>query len=309
MPAIESLIEQHHRVMFRDNVQMVAQQTRNPLRGAVTEAPASGEAMSAADLVGTVEAMEDDGRNRRNEENRPANTRRWLIRPNRIKSGQYIDTPEKLDKAMDPTSVYVRTHTTAVQRAIADRIMGIRREGGEFVLREGGILGAATEGKNRQTKVSLPSKCFTLANSEGLTLAKLKEGVERLQTDEFGVEDDDTIYCAITPRQKTNLLDLADGNGESLNAFAQMQLMNGKPTSLLGITWIMTNRLFRTSAGVRYCPMWTRRNIVMGVWMDVAGDIWNDTHADNTPYARVQAYVDVVRIEDDGVQVIECDES
>jgi hypothetical protein len=309
MPAIESLIEQHHRVMFRDNVQMVAQQTRNPLRGAVTEAPASGEAMSAADLVGTVEAMEDDGRNRRNEENRPANTRRWLIRPNRIKSGQYIDTPEKLDKAMDPTSVYVRTHTTAVQRAIADRIMGIKREGGEFVLREGGILGAATEGKNRQSKIQLPSKCFTPANSEGLTLGKLKAGVERLQTDEFGVEDDDTIYCAITPRQKTNLLDLADGNGESLNAFAQMQLMNGKPTSLLGITWIMTNRLFRTAGGVRYCPMWTRRNIVMGVWMDVAGDIWNDTHADNTPYARVQAYVDVVRIEDDGVQVIECDES
>jgi len=307
---IETLIEQHHRVMYRDNVQMVAQQTRNPLRMAVTEAPATGEAMNAADLVGSIEAQEDDGRARTNTENRPANTRRWLIRPNRIKSGQYIDTPEKLDKAMVPTSTYVRTHTMAVQRAIADRIMGIKYVSkGVYELREGGILGAAVEGKNRQTKVDLPAACFTPHNSEGLTLGKLKGGVERLQTDEFGVEDDDTIYCAITPRQKTNLLDLADGNGESLNAFAQMQLMNGKPTPLLGITWIMTNRLFRTSAGIRYCPMWTKRNIAMGVWMDVQGDIWNDTHADNTPYARVQAYVDVVRIEDLGVQVIECDET
>lgn len=309
MPDIEALIEQHHKTMYRDNVMMVAQQTRNPLRATVTEVPASGEAMSAADLVGSVEPMEDDGRTRRNEENRGAMVRRWLTRPDRIKSGQYIDTPEKLDRAMDPTSVYVRKHTVAVNRGIADRIMGIRRQGGGYVLRDGGILGAATEGKNRETKVDLPGKCFTPVNATGLTLAKLKAGVERLQTDEFGVEDDDTIYCAITPRQKTNLLDLADGNGESLNAFAQMQLMNGKPTSLLGITWIMTNRLFRTGAGVRYCPMWTKNNIVMGVWKDVQGDIWNDTGADNTPYARVQAYVDVVRIQDDGVQVIECAET
>lgn len=36
--------------------------------------------------------------------------------------------------------------------------------------------------------------------------------------------------------------------------------------------------------------------------------MWNDTSADNLPYATVDTYADCVRAEDKGVVVIECKE-
>lgn len=303
--------EPHQRQTYRDNIQMVAQQTQSRLRATVTEVPASGEAMSASDLVGSVEARENIGADRTNFENPPNNSRRWLIRPNEVESGQYIDTIEKLDRAMDPTSIYVRTHTSAVQRAWADRILGVSYVSkGNFKLRDGGILGAAVEGKSPGgTKTSLPTKCYTAAGGSGLTLDKLIAAKERLAIDDFGLEDDDEMFKAISPKQVTNLLAIASATGTNLNQFDIDQLKTGKPTTLVGITWIVTNRLPLDSNGDRLCPMWAKNNIVAGVWQDVTGWMENDPHAKNTPYAHVGAYVDVCRVEDNGVHVTRCVES
>lgn len=303
--------EAHHQLMYANNVMMVAQQTRRTLREAVTEAPCSGEAHSVADLVGAVDALESDGRDRRNVENVPLNSRRWVVFPTETQSGQYIDKAEKLQRAMDPTSVYVRTHTVAVQRGLGDKILGVEKQpNGTFKVRTGGILGTATDGKTPgASKVALPAGNFVAANATGLTLAKLKDAKEKLALREFGLEDDDDeMYCAISPKQVTDLLDIADGDGASLNAFQQLQLMNGKPTPLLGFKWIVTNRLPIDAAAARMCPVWSKRNIIAGIWQDVEGRMWNDTSAKNTPYAHVGAFVDCVRVEDGGVEVILCAE-
>ena len=308
---LEVRAEAHHIQTYRDNVLMVAQQTRNPFRDAVSEVPCTGEAVNAADLVGSVEAQEAQGRERTNIENPPLNTRRWLVFPNEIQSGQYIDKVEKLKRAMDPTSIYVRTHTVAVQRAIADRILGVRMKSkGVFEIREGGILGAAVDGKNPgAANKALPSNNYVAASGTGLTLAKLTKSKEELALREFGIEDDDEMFCAISPKQVTDLLSIADGDGNSLNAFQQIQLKEGKPTPLMGLTWIVTNRLPKDSAGARMCPVWSKRNIILGVWQDVVGDMWPDSHAKNTPYAHVGAFVDSMRVEDEGVEVILCAET
>lgn len=302
--------EAHHQLMYANNVQMVAQQTRRTLREAVTEVPCAGEAHSVADLVGAVDAIEGGtGRDRRNPENVPKNSRRWVVYPTETESGQYIDKAEKLQRAMDPTSVYVRTHTVAVQRGLGDKILGVEKQpNGTFKVRPGGILGAASDGKSPgASKVALPAGNFVAASGAGLTLAKLKTSKEKLALREFGLEDDDDeMYCAISPKQVTDLLDIADGDGSSLNAFQQIQLMNGKPTPLLGYKWIVTNRLPINADGARMCPVWSKRNIVAGIWQDVEGRMWNDTSAKNTPYAHVGAFIDCVRVEDGGVEVIEC---
>lgn len=301
--------EAHHIQTYRDNVLMVAQQMKGRIRPVITDVPASGEAVAASDLVGRVRASRVSPVERRNIENPPENSRRWLVFPNPVKSGQYISTAEKLRRAMDPTSTYVQAHTAAVVREIDDIAMGIiEGDEGVFSVGTGGILGAAVTGKNPGSSTSsLPSACYTLVGGTGLTLDKIKEAKERLTKDEFGLEDDDPLYCAITPKQVTDLLNLADGDGTALNAFQQMQLQSGKPTPLLGFNWIVTNRL-PLVGGDRYCPMWSKKNIVMGVWQDIQGEMWNDTHADNQPYARVQAFVDCVRVQDRGVHVIICNE-
>lgn len=300
--------EPHQQQTYADNVKMVAQQKVNKLRATVNELPASGEAMSAADLVGSVEAQESTGVERRNIENPPKLSRRWLIFPNELESGQYIDKEEKLQKAMDPTSVYVQTHTVAVERGLGDKILGVRYVSkGVFELRDGGIMGAAVEGKSPGSgKVSLPAKCYTAAGGVGLTLAKIKTTKERLNGDDFGLEDDDETFWAISPKQVTDLLDIADGDGTSLNAFQQLQLQTGKPTTLLGYTWLVTNRLPVDGNGDRMSPVWTKNNILGGIWQNTLGRMWNDTSMKNTPYAHVGAYADYVRAEDDGVQIVAC---
>lgn len=306
---IDLKVEDHFKLMYAANVQMRAQQTRGRIRAAVTEFSASGEAMSVADLVGTVDAVRIGGRDRRNMDNRPTNDRRWVVFREKLKSGQYIDTEDKLRMVMDPTSTLVRTHTNAVVREVDDVALGVVKEGGAFVVGEGGVLGTATEGKRPGSSgTPLPAKCYTEAGGAGLTLPKLRASKLRLNKDEFGLEDDMELNCAITPQQVDDLLAIAEASSLNLNAFQIDQLSTGKPTSLLGFTWIVTNRLPFDKDGNRMCPIWAKSNVIMGVWQDVRGRVWNDTASDNTPYAVVDARVDAVRAEDEGVQVILCAE-
>jgi hypothetical protein len=299
-------VEPHHKLMYSGNVTMVAQQKRNPLMGAVTEVSASGEAQSVADLLGQLEYLYGEDRSRRNPENPTPRSRRWVVRPPVIESGEYIDKVDRFDMAMDPTSSITVNHVTAVTRGWADRILGIRKDGTDFAVTDGGILGRATEGKRGTSTIALPSGQYIDDNSEGLTLDKIREVKLKLEKADFGLEDDDQIYAILTPQQKDDLIGIAAQTETSLNAFQLEQIRTGKPTSLMGINWLFTNRLPKDSDGNRLIPFWSKKNIVAGVWQGIQGDMWNDTSAKNMPYAYVSAYVDCVRIEDKGVVVARC---
>lgn len=303
------LIEPHHRMTFGNNVMLVAQQMRNPFMGAVTEVPCTGEAVSVADLFDQGEYVYGEERTRRNIETPVSGSRRWLVYPPRILRGSYIDREDKFKSAMDPTGNIVATHTASVTRGWADRLLGIRRlDDGSFRVTDGGILGIAREGKTPGVGTDLPTSQYVAHGSVGLTIEKLRKVKLKLNTADFGLEEENTLYAAITPQQIDDLLAIAQTSSNSLNAFNIEQLRTGKPTPLMGITWIVTNRLPKTAGGLRLCPVWDKRNIIAGVWQGIKGDMWNDTSSDNLPYVRVDAYVDVVRAQDKGVVVIECTE-
>lgn len=309
MPDIALAVEQHHKLMYATSVQMVAQQMKNPLEGAVTTMMAKGEAQSAADLVNAGEYAYGEDRSRRNPEMPVTGSRRWLVRPPVIESGQYIDDEDKFATATDPTSTYVTTHTARVVRGKADRILGIRRVDNVFTVTDGGILGSAIEGKRPGAAVGLPGSQIIPHGGVGLTIGKLRDAVKKMQLADFGIEDEDPLYAVITPNQKDNLLAIAEASGTALNAFNIQELQTGKPRTLMGITWIMTNRVPLNAAGThRLIPIFSKKNIQVGIWQDVKGDMWNDTSAKNKPYAYVSAYIDAVRVEDKGVIAIECAE-
>lgn len=304
-----SRIEPHERLMYSDSVTLVAQQTRDPFAGAVTDESATGEAKSATDLYGKVEYSYGEDRSRRNPENPVQGDRRWLIRPPIIESGQYIDDEDKFDTARDPTSTAVTLHTRAVVRGKADRTLGVRKDSnGLFRVTDGGILGSSVSGKRPGAAAALPGTQYVPVGASGLTLDKLRMARLQLRKNDFGVEDDDPLFCLISPFQEDDLLAIAQASSVPLNAFNIEQLKSGKPTSLLGINWIMSNRTpFKDGTNTdRLCPIWSQRNVVRGIWQDVKGDMWNDTHAKNKPYVHVGAYIDCTRLEDGGVVVIEC---
>jgi len=287
---------------------MVAQQKRDPFAAAVTDEMAKGEAQSTNDIYDAGEYAYGEDRSRRNPEMPVTGSRRWLIRPPVIESGQYIDHEDKFATATDPTSSIVTIHTNRVRRGKADRTMGIRKIDGVYQVADGGILGYATEGKRAETKLALPASQYVPVGTTGLTIAKLREAKLALKLAEFGMEDDDPLFCVITPNQEDDLLAIAEASATPLNAFNIDQLREGKPGRLMGVTWIMTNRVAVNDAEDRLCPIFSKSNISRGIWQDIMGDMWNDTSAKNKPYAYVNAYIDCVRNQDKGVVVIECKE-
>lgn len=306
-------VEQHHRLQYSAGVLMVAQQMKNPILEAVTIVSANGEAQSVSDLLGAGDYVRGQARNRSNTENPVSGTRRWLVYDptNEIKSGQYIETEDKFRTATDPTSAFIRTHTARVTRGQIDQLLGIEKVGADFTVTRGGVYGLAREGKTPGTTgTALPAKQYLADDANGLTLEKLISAVELLQLADFGIDNDlDPLYGLITPRQKSDLLRIAAATNANLNAFDVKQLESGKPTMLMGVNWIMTNRVPKSATSKRMVALWSKSNIIGGEWEAINGKMWNDTHADDLPYVRVRTNLDAVRVQDAGVVVIPCTEA
>ncbi|MBW4710733.1 hypothetical protein KX928_23330 [Roseobacter sp. YSTF-M11] len=313
-------VEQHHVDQYAADVQMVAQQLRNPIRDMVTIVPASGVAQTASELIGEADYHEADDYDRRNPDNRNELSRRWLTRPKAIERGTYIDTADKFDLARDPTSEYMRNNVAAVERGYYDRLLGISKAAdGTFKITGGGILGYAQEGKRPGTKSSLPAGQYVAANykiggggsATGLTMDKLRKAKLLLNKAEFGLDPQnmDPMCALISPDQVDDLIAIAEQTKLNINAFTVDQLVDGKPTKLLGFTWLVSNRIPYDSNGDRLCAFWGKSNIVGGEWQGVEGDIWNDTAAKKLPYTYVSAYLDAVRVQDKGVVVARCTEA
>lgn len=301
-------VEQHNKTMYSDNVVMVAQQMKNPLMDAVTVVPASGEAMRAADLIGQKRYLRGEARSRRNPENPATGTARWLVFPEQpIESGQYIDKEDKFKLAMDPTSNFMKADVAAVTRGYTDTVMGLDDVGGGiYSLSGGGILGIAREGKTPGAGAPLPPSQFIANAGTGLTLDKLRTARKMMKKADFGIDAMmDPLFGAITPEQEDNLLGIAAASGTNLNTFEIEQLKSGVPTKLLGITWIVTNRLPKVST-IRTCAIWSKANIIVGEWEPINGAMWNDTSAKNLPYIYTSCRIDAVRVEDKGVVAIDC---
>ena len=301
-------VEQHFRTMYADNVRMVAQQLKNPLMDAVTTVPASGEAMRAADLINAKRYLRGEARSRRNPENPAQGVARWLVFPEQpIESGQYIDKEDRFKMAMDPTSNFMKADVAAVTRGYMDTVMGLDEVAADtYTVSGGGILGIAREGKTPGTGTVLPAGQIIANGGTGLTLDKLRNARKMLKKANFGIDAAmDPLFGAITPEQEDNLLGIAAASGANLNTFEIEQLKSGKPTQLLGMTWIVTNRLPK-AATIRSCAIWAKNNIIVGEWEPIQGDMWNDTAAKNLPYIYCSCRIDAVRVEDKGVVQIDC---
>ncbi|MEM7317400.1 MAG: phage capsid protein [Pseudomonadota bacterium] len=310
-------VEAHHKLTYSDNVKMVAQQMMNPLRNAVTIVPCDGEAKNMADLIEELDYIEGEDYSRTNPENPPKRHRRWLVRPTDISSGQLITKEEKFDQAMDPTSVLFRAHIKACERGVFDRILGVRKKKSEpATLAEGGIFGKVAEGKTPGALVALPTGNYvssdygeTPGTHVGLTLPKMRRATEAMELEDFGLETEDEIWGMITPKQKTDLINLAVETGKNLNPFEVKNIKEGKPGELLGINWLFTNRLPVDSNGRRLIPLWSKANIICGMWQDLEGQIFNDGSSRNLPRILVDCYPTCGRVEDEGVRIIRCEET
>ena len=304
------LVEPHHMLAYANNVQMVTQQIKDPLRDAVTMITGKGDSIRVTDLLGEKDYRRNPDRDRTNPDNPSKRTARWITRPELIHDGEVIDRSDMFDLMMDPTSSLMRSTVIGIERGIMDSILGVYKQAnGLFGLSGTGMLGRAMEGKRGTTQVALPASQTIVNGGTGLTLTKLRTMKKRMRAANFGLDADDQVYGLISPFQEDDLLAIAAATGANLNTFNVEQLREGKPSRLMGINWITTNRLPYSAASIRMCPFWSKKNVIAGMWQDVEGQMWNDTSKLNLPYVYASACADAVRVEDGGFFVIECVET
>jgi len=309
--SLEMKVEEHFKYSYRAVVKAVAQQTKNPLMDAITVVQADGEAQSTADLLGEDPYVKSSPYDVEGPEVRAKDRRRWLVYPDyHIEWGRTLFKVEAFKKMQADPSAMAQRGVNAVNRGIFDAILGVSEvSAGNFKVTGRGIMGKTTEGKTPNSGVgSLPPSNYVAHNTEGLTLEKLRAATEAAELENFGLETEDPVYCLITPKQKTDLLNIAAATKLNLNQFDIDQIKTGKPTTLLGITWIFSNRVPKNNSGERLVPLWTKSNVVAGFWQRLEGVI-NNTGKRNLPYLLTSAIMDCTRHEDAGVRVIECKES
>ena len=302
--SFDQRVEAHQRLMYGDNFMLATQQMGSKLRPFVTEKACKGEGATAADIVGEVEYSRRTGRDRTNKENPVPRSRRWLVYRDPIETGQYLDSEDKFREIESPDSETLQAHAAAVGRGFDDTILGIDANGDVDI---GGILGPVVEGKRPGgAGVALPAAQTTVHGGVGLTLAKLRAARKRLGLDENDLDRVQPVM-AVTPQQMDDLLGIVESASANLNMMDQAQMIEGKVTRLMRINFVEMNRL-PVASSVRSCPIWIKENVILGIWQDIKPDLYNDTHAGNTPYMKVDAVIDATRKQDTGVHVIECSE-
>lgn len=221
-------------------------------------------------------------------------SRRWLD----LADKGWADLVDELDKIKmlaDPTSPYTALAVAALNRAKDDTIIAAANGNARV---NGGV-------------VALPAGQKIAVNASGLTIDKLNTAREILDAAEVDMEDTTgqggpMRVCVVSARQLTNLLGATEVKSADYNTIKA--LVQGQVDTFLGFKFIRSERLQKVGSD-RKVLAWSKGCIAFGTGMDVA------TSIDKLPTKNlsVQVYaresVGSVRIEDEGVVEISCQES
>lgn len=257
---------------FASNVQMLLQQQMSKLRPTVTEGSYKGEAASPVDQVAAVEMQEITGRLQPVERTDAVLSRRW-VSPSAFDLTQYCDSFDKLQVLSDPQSVYTKAAVAAANRKI-DSIIATNFFGTNYVGKAGTTTQAFTSGN--QIAVN-----FKSSGNVGATVAKYKEALRILLTNEVDMERDE-IYAIVTAKQHDDLLN--ETQAISLDYRDRPVLEEGRIRRFLGMNFIIRNGLPVTSTPYRRCPVYAKSGVHLGLWQDIQTNVEKDINIKGHPY-------------------------
>jgi hypothetical protein len=165
-------------------------------------------------------------------------------------------------------------------------------------------LGTSLTGKDGTTSTPFDSNNQIAVGGAGLTLAKLIEAKEILDSND--VDPSIPRYIAVSPKQITNLLDDPEVTSADYNTVRA--LVKGELDTYVGFKFVTTNRLGLDGSGDRRCFAWAMDGIKLAVGKEPTARI--DERADKS-YATQVYYcmsVGATRMEEAKVVEIICDE-
>jgi hypothetical protein len=275
---------------YSDTLYLLVQQSGSKLLNAVRyETDLAGEA-KFYNQYGEDEAKEKNARHQDIEYVADDYERR-MVTPSTNYWSKLVDTEDEISMGLDPKSALMMAGKNAIGRKIDDKIIAA-------------IRGTAYTGASGSTSTSLPSDQKVAAGGEGLSLAKILEAAEILNSQDVPETD---RYFVYGPKQLTDLLKITQVT--STDFATQKALMSGSVASFMGFNWIMSTRLVLSST--------TRYNLAfhkMGVLFASNGGVTTSIDRVVTKVRQPwQLYCDVyggaTRMEEEMVVEVACIES
>jgi hypothetical protein len=274
---------------FSSNIQMLSQQMGSLLRNAVDVETVNGE-KAFFDQVGSAAAVLRTTRHADTPLIDTPHSRRMVTMAD-YEYADLIDDQDKVRLLVDPTSTYARAAAAAMSRAMDDVIIAA-------------AFGTSLTGKDGTTSTPFDSNNSIAVGATGLTLAKLIEAKEIL--DSNSVDPSIPRYIAVSPKQITNLLDDPEVTSSDFNTVRA--LVKGELDTYVGFKFITTNRLPVDGSSDRRVFAWAMDGIKLAVGKEPSARI--DERADKS-YATQVYYcmsVGATRMEEAKVVEIICDE-
>jgi hypothetical protein len=274
---------------FSSNIQMLSQQMGSLLRNAVDVETVNGE-KAFFDQVGSAAAVLRTTRHADTPLIDTPHSRR-MVTLSDYEYADLIDDQDKVRLLVDPTSTYARAAAAAMGRAMDDVIISA-------------ALGSSLTGKDGTTSTAFDSNNQIAVGGAGLTLAKLLQAKEILDSND--VDPSIPRYIAVSPKQITNLLDDPEVTSADYNTVRA--LVKGELDTYVGFKFVTTNRLGLDGSGDRRCFAWAMDGIKLAVGKEPTARI--DERADKS-YATQVYYcmsVGATRMEEAKVVEIICDE-
>jgi len=251
---------------FSTNVALLLQQKDSKFSGAVMTGTHQGKQASPVDQVGAVNMSPVTSRFAEKVRTDAPVDRRWVV-PQDFDLQQLVDTFDKLKVISDPRSVYVQNSIQAANRQKDDLIIAA-------------FTATALTGETGGTSTSILAAntvgVSTGGTTSGMNVAKLKKAYELLLSYDVDV-DSDPVYCAITAKQNTDLLNEIQVISADFKQEQKPQVVGGRVMSFLGINFIHSQRLVTgtdDAAGTsRSCPLWVKSGMHLGMWADVKTDV------------------------------------
>lgn len=255
-------------VKYRNNVEMVLQQQRSQLEGAVTvQDDASAEKVKVKDLVGNTLPQEADERHGDTKYSNPTYDGVWIPKPNELYYADLIDNADKLGTSIDLQGSSVMSGAGTINRSRDRRILE-------------GFYGPIISGKDGTTSTAFPGGQIIpvteggAAGAQKMNVAKLI-AANKLLAQNY-VDPMLEKWMVLTADDNAQLLTEVPATSADFKASYGGVVNEGMLVSLLGWKFIqmeLDNPMLGTipalatdGSGYRKTPFWVKPGIVANFW-------------------------------------------
>jgi len=185
-------------------------------------------------------------------------TRPWVYPVNCDKAVMF-DTIEQMQMAANPTSEYVRGIVAAINRKMdAEALRAF------FANRNVGQNGSTSEAFNVNSNRVISQDIGGTAS--GLNVEKVQNLLELMRSTEVGVDMDEQISIAISPKQERNMMNEIEVISSDFTTKRIMDAGTMVGSGFMGINWVLTNQFLLDGSGYERCPAWTQRGMTWCTW-------------------------------------------